>query len=740
MVVACMHEFRDAIETRVRSGLKKEGEIKDPVNLIRYVAKNEFNDVQKLHAENFSTQDIIVFDRGYGVAKKGDHMQVIDKQIESNTLTLKNLEDGQHYKINPALYGPKTEMSLYEEKHAELGIGDRIRLRNTNDSISWEGGAEYQVSSLHGRKAIIENNKNKLVLNLDNPKEKIWDYAYTHTTYSAQGATEKNVIGVELNDNYRSNYITVSRAKQHTIIYTLDKEWLIKHLTDASKMAKADKTSAFEIMNKTSLNDVKKTNTYQEKTIVKEQPVRADDLRDLLAQRSEELCYNLKGEPNKKLSNKTSLRYGDKGSFVLNTEKGLWYNHESGEKGNAFDLIKNELGLTDFKDILSYAKSFLNYDSTQIVQPKVNHNIKKIAPEIQDKKNQMHQYAQSLYAKSKPIHGTLAEKYLIKERGLHHYNSANVRFLPSISGRAVNTNKKVFTPALLSFATDKKGAINHVQVVRLNDQGQKNKSVSIAKQTYAEIKGRPIELNHQSNKNITYISEGIETGLSILNVKKNAHVLAVLGFSNFKNLDLDTVSNRVVICLDNDFKHKQKLKSLDKKNKHIKQMELKNNTLKEIENHFKNTGKAVRFVLPNENNSDLNDVLKNKGFNALKDQMGHLMQAQDVIKITDKYINSIRKGMNIDVKELINKVSNSYKINPDKINPHEENRHIESFKSMTKIQDKELSKMIKNQTKITRNITKEYEKVSEQMKREQIENIANLTQTKSKNIGREMDL
>ena len=106
----------------------------------------------------------------------------------------------------------------------------------------------------------------------------------------------------------------------------------------------------------------------------------------------------------------------------------------------------------------------------------------------------------------------------------------------------------------------------------------------------------------------------------------------------------------------------------------VSQMELKKNTLKEIENHFKNTGKAVRFVLPNENNSDLNDVLKNKGFNGLKDQMGHLMQAQDVIKITDKYINSIIKGINIDVKELINKVSNSYKINPDKINPNEDNQ------------------------------------------------------------------
>jgi hypothetical protein len=73
-------------------------------------------------------------------------------------------------------------MAVFKEIDAELGKGDRIRLRMTDDTKGWVGGAEYQVKEINKGKALLENDKGQLLLNLNDKKEQLWDYAYTHTS------------------------------------------------------------------------------------------------------------------------------------------------------------------------------------------------------------------------------------------------------------------------------------------------------------------------------------------------------------------------------------------------------------------------------------------------------------------------------------------------------------------------------------------------------------------------------
>ena len=61
-------------------------------------------------------------------------------------------------------------------------------------------------------------------------------------------------LQLEINDNYRSNYIQITRAKEHLSIYTTSKNWLIEHLTDARNMKAADKTSAYEVMHQSKVS------------------------------------------------------------------------------------------------------------------------------------------------------------------------------------------------------------------------------------------------------------------------------------------------------------------------------------------------------------------------------------------------------------------------------------------------------------------------------------------------------
>jgi putative DNA primase/helicase len=67
----------------------------------------------------------------------------------------------------------------------------------------------------------------------------------------------------------------------------------------------------------------------------------ADDLRALI----EPVARRLLGEPNRKLSSKTELRFGSRGSMSVDLAKGTFFDHEIGEGGGVLDLVARETGL-----------------------------------------------------------------------------------------------------------------------------------------------------------------------------------------------------------------------------------------------------------------------------------------------------------------------------------------------------------------------------------------------------------
>jgi dsDNA-binding SOS-regulon protein len=220
---------------------------------------------------------------------------------------------------------------------------------------------------------------------------------------------------------------------------------------------------------------------------------------------------------------------------------------------------------------------------------------------LEDEKRQekMKALGDKLYQQSIPVKGTLGEKYLAHFRGHSHYENADIRFVNSISGVDKTTGNRIYTPAILSIAKDDKNALHHVQVIRLNNDGSKNKDVKITKQTYGKMNGFAVYLNTKADKSVTYLAEGVETGLSILKANNKAHVLAVLGKSNFANINLDKLADKVVLALDNDG-----IKSLSDR--------VINEAIKRIEN----AGKEVYIIMPEKHKTDLNDVLRNDGYQA----------------------------------------------------------------------------------------------------------------------------
>lgn len=111
-------------------------------------------------------------------------------------------------------------------------------------------------------------------------------------------------------------------------------------------------------------------------------------------------------------------------------------------------------------------------------------------------------------------------------RGLSEYMGAALRFIPKIS--TWHGNKKIEVPALLCVARNDAGDLHHAQVIRLDPTtGNKDQQSNIIKQTYGAINGVGIELNKGIKGQVTYLAEGVETGLCIVEAeKKSIHYYA----------------------------------------------------------------------------------------------------------------------------------------------------------------------------------------------------------------------
>ena len=335
----------------------------------------------------------------------------------------------------------------------------------------------------------------------------------------------------------------------------------------------------------------------------------------MLSAQFENLTHHLLGEPNRNLSSANNLRYGSKGSLSINLSKGLWHNFETGEKGNALQLISMQLGFSDFKDTITYAKEYLNHH--EFIHPITSAKPAKEAlhKESSNKKS----YAQKLVKQSQTIEGTLADAYLKNHRGINQYQGADLRFLPKVS--TLHDNKKTQVPALLCIGRDDNNEVNHVQVIWLDPKsGGKDKLSNISKQTYGAINGIGIELNKKGLGDTTYLAEGVETGLALVETEKNARVFALLSKSNFSNVNLSQLQHHVVICLDNDGK---KTFSDNLIFKAVERLEL--------------AGKTVSLIMPDKAGTDFNDLLKSHGASGVKKLMSRQISGSDLLHNSEKF-------------------------------------------------------------------------------------------------------
>ena len=134
--------------------------------------------------------------------------------------------------------------------------------------------------------------------------------------------------------------------------------------------------------------------------------------------REREIVTAFRGAHNRALSSKNQLRWGNKGSLVLQiagTKAGLWYDHEQGRGGDIIELIKQEQGC-DFIGALRFAREFVG---GYALRPNPIRNIPTLRIVVDNDADDLRRIenAVDIWCQSTALRGTLGEKYL-RSRGI----------------------------------------------------------------------------------------------------------------------------------------------------------------------------------------------------------------------------------------------------------------------------------------------------------------------------------
>ena len=337
------------------------------------------------------------------------------------------------------------------------------------------------------------------------------------------------------------------------------------------------------------------------------------ELVDTLNGQVEAVLRHLKLEPNYGLSGPDRIRVGSKGSLSIvartleangtKCNAGTWYNFETEEKGDMLTLVGKQKGLQG-KNLYRYAVTKILPDLKDLP----SHPSATSSSELPGY-SKLEDLAARILEESGPIANTLAEDYL-RNRGVTELSSSALFYHPALITRNEKGDWLHNIPGLVVVAGNPKSQSINIQVTYLKDGGKKNTEVAVQRRTIGTFQGSLgfhsclLSPGDSTSNGFTFVAEGTETALSVLQVLPGDRVVATLGKGNLARLDPDLVTERVVLVLDNDGTSYRA-----------------DSLVLRAATRLLEAGKVVYVVwpdlLPGTTKTDMNDVLQHQGEDAV---------------------------------------------------------------------------------------------------------------------------
>ena len=317
--------------------------------------------------------------------------------------------------------------------------------------------------------------------------------------------------------------------------------------------------------------------------------------RVAITQCAAELAINVLGQPNNSLSSDHELRFGNRGSLAVaikGPKAGFWYDHENGEGGDLFDLVRRKFG-GSFRQAVGYIEEFVGPTLAKATSPR-----SPVSPSLSE--HTRTQQALELYRQSGPIDNTEAAIYLgcrgVLEPALevgagvlrfhpdcpfgkerHPCLLALMRHIESNEPRAVQ--RTALTRSLMR-------AISQTSFADFKYSGQK-----IARLTLGPMSGAAIKLSHDEDvAEGLAIGEGTESVLAAMRLGFRP-AWALAGTSGIKSFPVLSGIEALTILVDND------------------QNGAGQRAAQQCSERWVQAGREVFRAIPNHAGDDFNDIL-----------------------------------------------------------------------------------------------------------------------------------
>ncbi|MDR5785254.1 MobF family relaxase [Caballeronia sp. LP003] len=236
LVITGTNQSRKAINEGIQQALGLKGTGREFALLDRI----DTTQAERRHSKYYEKGAIIIPERDYQVGlRRGEQYTVLDTG-PGNRLTVSD-RDGASFTFSPA---QTTQLSVYKPEHAELAVGDQIKITRNDKDRDLANGDRLTVREIRETEIVAEAGGRRIAL--DTSQGIYAALAYASTVHSAQGLTSDKVL---INLDTRSvttakdvYYVAVSRARFAAEIFTDDLRRL-----PAAVLREATKTAALEL-------------------------------------------------------------------------------------------------------------------------------------------------------------------------------------------------------------------------------------------------------------------------------------------------------------------------------------------------------------------------------------------------------------------------------------------------------------------------------------------------------------
>jgi Toprim domain-containing protein len=227
---------------------------------------------------------------------------------------------------------------------------------------------------------------------------------------------------------------------------------------------------------------------------------------------------------------------------------GKWTDAATSEHGDLLDVIRESLGLRDFREVAEEARRFLKLPRPE---PEV---VLKIARPAAPAGSQ--EAARRLFAISNPIEGTIVETYLQRRGIAHVHHGGSLRFHPRCYYRPDGDRPTETWPAMIACVTNLDGRIMGVHRTWLDPDGfdriRLGKApIDTPRRAMGDLLGNAVRFG-VTDDDVLVAGEGIETMLSLRCALPTLPMAAALSANHLAAILLSPSLRRLYIACDAD--------------------------------------------------------------------------------------------------------------------------------------------------------------------------------------------